>query len=49
VPGARADLVLVEARTLAEAVVARPVRRLVVAAGRVVARDGVLVQGSAEG
>jgi cytosine deaminase len=48
-PGARADLVLVEARTLAEAVVARPVRRLVVAAGRVVARDGVLLQGSAEG
>jgi cytosine deaminase len=42
VPGARADLVLVEARTLAEAVVARPVRRLVVSAGRVVARDGVL-------
>ncbi|MBB5689232.1 amidohydrolase family protein [Roseomonas alkaliterrae] len=41
-PGARADLVLVEARTLAEAVVARPVRRLVVSAGRVVARDGVL-------
>lgn len=42
VPGARADLVLVEARTLAEAVVARPARRLVVSAGRVVARDGVL-------
>lgn len=41
-PGARADLVLVEARTLAEAVVARPVRRLVVSAGRIVARDGVL-------
>ena len=43
VPGARADLVLVEARTLAEAVVARPLRRLVVSAGRVVARDGVLL------
>lgn len=42
-PGARADLVLVEARTLAETVVARPVRRLVVSAGRVVARDGVLL------
>jgi cytosine deaminase len=42
-PGARADLVLVEARTLAEAVVARPVRRLVVSGGRVVARDGALV------
>ncbi len=42
-PGARADLVLVEARSLAETVVARPARRLVVSAGRVVARDGVLV------
>lgn len=41
--GARADLVLVEARTLAEAVVARPARRLVVSAGRIVARDGGLV------
>lgn len=42
-PGSRADLVLVDARTLAEAVVARPVRRLVVSSGIVVARDGVLV------
>ena len=42
-PGARADLVLVDARTLAEAVVVRPGRRLVVSAGRVVARDGALV------
>ncbi|MBR0672876.1 amidohydrolase family protein [Neoroseomonas soli] len=41
--GARADLVLVEARSLAEAVVARPTRRLVVSGGRVVARDGVLL------
>lgn len=41
-PGARAELVLVEARTLAEAVVARPPRRLVVSGGRVVARDGTL-------
>lgn len=40
--GARADLVLVNAETLAHAVVARPVRKLVVANGRVVARDGVL-------
>jgi cytosine deaminase len=40
--GCRADLVLVDARTVAEAVVARPVRRLVVAGGRVVARNGVL-------
>jgi cytosine deaminase len=39
-PGARADLVLVAARTLAEAVVARPPRRLVVSGGRIVARDG---------
>lgn len=42
-PGARADLVLVEARSLAEAVVARPVRRLVVSGGRIVARDGALL------
>jgi cytosine deaminase len=42
-PGARADLVLVDAQTLAEAVVARPVRKLVVAGGRIVAREGRLV------
>ncbi|MBR0651264.1 amidohydrolase family protein [Roseomonas terrae] len=42
-PGARAELVLVEARTLAEAVVARPARRVVVSGGRVVARNGALV------
>lgn len=42
-PGNRADLVLVDAQTVAHAVVARPVRRLVVAGGQVVARDGVLV------
>lgn len=42
-PGSRADLVLVDAQTSAEAVVARPVRKLVVAGGRVVARDGLLV------
>lgn len=41
-PGARADFVLLEARSLAEAVVARPPRRLVVSGGRVVARDGAL-------
>lgn len=41
--GARADLVLVEAETVAEAVVATPPRRLVLSHGRVVARDGVLV------
>jgi cytosine deaminase len=42
-PGARADLVLLEARSLAEAVVTRPLRKVVVAGGRVVARDGALV------
>lgn len=38
--GKSADLVLVEGETLAEAVVSRPVRRLVVKGGRIVARDG---------
>lgn len=38
--GARADLVLVEADTLAHAVVARPLRKLVVSHGRIVARSG---------
>jgi cytosine deaminase len=42
VPGNRADLVLVDAQTVAQAVVSRPVRRLVVSGGRVVARHGVL-------
>jgi cytosine/adenosine deaminase-related metal-dependent hydrolase len=41
--GARADLVLVDAQTLAHAVVSRPKRKLVVANGRVVARDGELI------
>jgi cytosine deaminase len=41
-PGERADLVLLEAETPAEAVVAQPPRRLVVSHGRVVARNGVL-------
>ena len=40
VEGAWADLVLVDADTVAEAVVAHPPRRLVVRRGRVVARDG---------
>ncbi|MDQ0587663.1 amidohydrolase family protein [Variovorax paradoxus] len=40
--GCRADLVLVDAETPAQAVVSRPVRKLVVAGGRVVARNGVL-------
>jgi cytosine/adenosine deaminase-related metal-dependent hydrolase len=38
--GARADLVLVDADTLAHALVARPPRKLVVANGRIVARHG---------
>jgi cytosine deaminase len=41
--GASADLVVVDARTPAEAVMARPTRSLVLKAGRVVARDGGLV------
>ncbi|KAK45786.1 cytosine deaminase [Caballeronia jiangsuensis] len=40
--GARADLVLVDAQTIAHAVASRPVRKLVVASGRIVARDGAL-------
>lgn len=42
-PGCRADLVLVEAQTVAQALVARPPRRLVVSGGRIVAREGVLL------
>ncbi|MFX1765801.1 amidohydrolase family protein [Paraburkholderia sp. A1RI-2L] len=42
--GARADLVLVDAQTVAHAVVARPVRKLVVANGKIVARNGALLQ-----
>jgi cytosine deaminase len=41
--GAPADLVVVEAASLAEAVATRPRRKLVIKAGRIVARDGVLV------
>lgn len=43
-PGCRADFSLVDARTPAEAVVARPRRELVVKGGRIVARAGELVQ-----
>jgi len=43
VEGAAADLVVVDARNAAEAVVLRPTRSLVVKAGRIVARDGELV------
>lgn len=38
--GAMADFLLVEAETVAEAVAAPPPRKLVVKAGRIVARDG---------
>ncbi|MEX3952249.1 amidohydrolase family protein [Paraburkholderia sp. EG287B] len=38
--GARAELVVVDAESVAQAVVARPKRKLVVANGRVVVRDG---------
>lgn len=41
-PGARADLVVVEAATVAEAVVQHKAPALVVSGGRVVARNGVL-------
>ena len=44
VEGAPADVVVVRAGGPAEAVVTRPARDLVVKAGRVVARDGVLVE-----
>ncbi|MDQ7957024.1 MAG: amidohydrolase family protein [Rhodocyclaceae bacterium] len=45
VPGSRAELVLVDAQSVAHAVVARPPRRLVVAGGVVVARHGALQPG----
>jgi cytosine deaminase len=41
--GASADLVAIDARTPAEAVMARPTRSLVLKSGRVVARDGGLL------
>ncbi|MSP77443.1 MAG: metal-dependent hydrolase [Rhodospirillaceae bacterium] len=41
--GAPADFVVVEAGSVAEAVATRPRRQLVIKAGRVIARDGVLV------
>ncbi|MGE0574319.1 MAG: amidohydrolase family protein [Reyranella sp.] len=41
--GAPADFVVVEAASLAEAVATRPRRKLVIKAGRIIARDGVLV------
>ncbi|MFZ5781233.1 MAG: amidohydrolase family protein [Pseudomonadota bacterium] len=41
--GGLADFIVVEAATLAEAVAARPRRKLVIKGGRIIARDGVLV------
>jgi cytosine deaminase len=41
--GGPADFVVVEAGSLAEAVATRPRRKLVIKAGRIVAKDGVLV------
>ncbi len=43
VPGARADLVLIDAENVPDALVRAPTRAVVIAGGRVVARDGVLV------
>ncbi|MGG2461322.1 hypothetical protein ACO0M4_16105 [Streptomyces sp. RGM 3693] len=43
-PGAPADFLLVDGECLAQAVVDVPHRRMVVRAGQVVARDGVLCQ-----
>ena len=45
VEGGRADFFTVPAETLAQAVVDRPIRSLVVKAGRVVARGGAPVAG----
>lgn len=43
VPGARADLVLIDAENVPDALVRAPARALVIAGGRVVARNGMLV------
>jgi cytosine/adenosine deaminase-related metal-dependent hydrolase len=39
-PGCAADFLLIDAETIVEAVIAHPVRRLVVKRGTIVARDG---------
>ncbi|MEB8342519.1 amidohydrolase [Streptomyces endophyticus] len=44
-PGDPADFILVDAPSVAQAVVRRPVPRMVVRGGRVIARDGELVEG----
>lgn len=41
-PGCRGDLVLVDTETIGEAIVSAPPRRLVLAAGRIIVREGVL-------
>ncbi|TDN62962.1 amidohydrolase family protein [Paraburkholderia sp. BL10I2N1] len=46
--GARADLVLLDADTIAHAVAARPPRRLVVANGKIVARNGEGSEGTSQ-
>lgn len=43
-PGCRADLILVDVETVAEAVASIPLRRLVMSHGRVVVRDGVATE-----
>ncbi|NML45425.1 amidohydrolase family protein [Ramlibacter sp. G-1-2-2] len=47
--GCRADFVLVEAQNIAEAVVARPPRRLVVSLAKVVAQNPATIEGSTTG
>jgi cytosine/adenosine deaminase-related metal-dependent hydrolase len=42
--GSKADLVLVDAETVAHAVVSHPVRKLVMKSGKVVARDGLYIK-----
>jgi cytosine deaminase len=42
-PGCRADLVMVRAETVAEAIISAPPRTLVIAGGRIVGRGGVLL------
>lgn len=42
-PGDKADVVLVEGETLTDAVVSRALRKLVLKAGKVIARDGICV------
>jgi cytosine deaminase len=43
VPGSRADVVLLDAENVPDALVRAPARRLVIAGGQVVVEDGELV------